>query len=58
MLLAYQRRSFATFKKVSVSKPVVDIDGDEMTKVIWDWIKEKVSFSLYLTRKIAHPPLY
>ena len=38
------KRSFATtFKKVQVAQPVVDIDGDEMTRVIWQWIKDKVS---------------
>jgi len=41
-----QKRSFASFKKVKVSKPVVDVDGDEMTKIIWAWIKEKVIESL------------
>ena len=41
MLSTTAKRSFASFKKVKVSKPVVDIDGDEMTKVIWAWIKEK-----------------
>lgn len=41
---AFSRRSFATtFKKVQVANPVVDIDGDEMTRVIWQWIKDKVS---------------
>jgi isocitrate dehydrogenase len=38
-----QKRSFASFKKVKVSKPVVDVDGDEMTRIIWAWIKEKVN---------------
>jgi isocitrate dehydrogenase len=42
MLTKIQMRSFATFKKVKVSGVVVDIDGDEMTKIIWKWIKEKV----------------
>jgi isocitrate dehydrogenase len=42
MFSQIQKRSFASFKKVKVSKPVVDIDGDEMTRVIWAWIKEKV----------------
>lgn len=37
-------RGFAsTFKKVQVANPVVDMDGDEMTRVIWNWIKERVS---------------
>ena len=28
--------------RIKVAKPVVDIDGDEMTRIIWAWIKEKV----------------
>jgi len=27
--------------KIKVTNPIVDIDGDEMTKIIWNWIKEK-----------------
>ncbi|WPT12003.1 Isocitrate dehydrogenase [NADP] cytoplasmic [Picochlorum sp. SENEW3] len=30
--------------KISVDNPVVDIDGDEMTRVIWDSIKTKLVF--------------
>jgi isocitrate dehydrogenase len=37
------KRSFATFTKVKVANPVVELDGDEMTRIIWKWIKEKVS---------------
>lgn len=29
-------------KKIVVSNPVADLDGDEMTRVIWAWIKEKL----------------
>jgi len=51
-----QKRSFASFKKVKVSKPIVDVDGDEMTRIIWAWIKEKVTrFYDYLS--LAHLPL-
>ena len=28
--------------KIKVDNPVVDMDGDEMTRIIWNWIKEKV----------------
>ena len=36
------QRNFGTsFKKVQVANPIVDIDGDEMTRVIWQWIKER-----------------
>ena len=38
----FNARNFATFKKVQVQGSVVDIDGDEMTRIIWQWIKDKV----------------
>src|SRR4051812_30133277 len=28
--------------KIQVSKPIVELDGDEMTRVIWSFIKEKL----------------
>jgi len=28
--------------KIKVTNPVVEMDGDEMTRVIWAWIKEKL----------------
>jgi len=40
MLGKVASRSFATFSKVKVAQPVVDIDGDEMTRIIWQWIKD------------------
>lgn len=33
-----------SFKKIKVDGVVVDLDGDEMTKIIWKFIKDKVSF--------------
>src|SRR5262249_10258760 len=30
--------------KIKVANPVVDIDGDEMTRIIWRLIKEKLIF--------------
>jgi len=27
-------------KKIKVANPVVDMDGDEMTRIIWQLIKE------------------
>ncbi|MGE4130616.1 MAG: NADP-dependent isocitrate dehydrogenase, partial [Bdellovibrionales bacterium] len=29
-------------KKISVKNPVVELDGDEMTRIIWDFIKKKL----------------
>jgi isocitrate dehydrogenase len=28
--------------KIKVTKPVVEIDGDEMTRIIWKWIKDQL----------------
>ena len=30
--------------KIKVTKPVVELDGDEMTRIIWKYIKEKLIF--------------
>ena len=30
--------------KIKVKNPVVELDGDEMTRVIWSFIKEKLIF--------------
>ena len=40
--LSLNKRNFATtFRKVQVANPIVDMDGDEMTRIIWQWIKER-----------------
>ncbi len=28
--------------KIQVKTPVVELDGDEMTRIIWDFIKQKL----------------
>ena len=28
--------------KIKVANPVVEIDGDEMTRIIWAWIKDQL----------------
>jgi isocitrate dehydrogenase len=28
--------------KIKVANPIVEIDGDEMTRIIWQWIREKL----------------
>ncbi|KAL9646476.1 hypothetical protein ABK040_006471 [Willaertia magna] len=30
----------STFQKIKVANPVVELDGDEMTRIIWQWIKD------------------
>ena len=39
---ALQFSTVAAGSKIKVSQPVVDLDGDEMTRVIWSLIKEKL----------------
>ncbi len=31
-------------KKIHVANPVVELDGDEMTRIIWSMIKDKLIF--------------
>jgi isocitrate dehydrogenase len=31
-------------QKIKVANPVVELDGDEMTRILWQWIKEKLIF--------------
>ena len=28
--------------KIKVANPIVELDGDEMTKIIWEWIRERL----------------
>ena len=28
--------------KIKVKNPVVDLDGDEVTRIIWQWIRERL----------------
>ena len=39
--------------KISVKNPVVELDGDEMTRVIWDFVKKKLILP-YLDLKIEY----
>jgi isocitrate dehydrogenase len=52
------RKSFATFQKVKVANPIVELDGDEMTRIIWKWIKEKVCLIFSLTATVAHSTIH
>ncbi|KRZ74221.1 Motochondrial isocitrate dehydrogenase [Trichinella papuae] len=37
-------RSASNFSKIKVENPVVELDGDEMTHIIWKFIKDKLIF--------------
>ena len=46
MLMKCDCASDSSDKRIKVAKPVVELDGDEMTRIIWANIKEKVSYQL------------
>ena len=39
--------------KIKVNNPVVELDGDEMTRIIWQFIKDKLIFP-YLDMEIKY----
>ena len=39
--------------RIKVAKPVVEMDGDEMTRIIWQMIKDKV-YKKYLTKLLLN----
>merc|ERR1712127_1101365 len=39
-----QNRCYGTDKRIAVANPVVELDGDEMTRIIWEKIKETLIF--------------
>lgn len=39
-----QQRTYSVGKRIKVANPVVELDGDEMTRIIWEAIKEKLIF--------------
>lgn len=39
------------FNKIKVKNLIVDIDGDEMTRIIWSFIREKVIAKYRFKRK-------
>ncbi|XP_055321726.1 isocitrate dehydrogenase [NADP], mitochondrial-like isoform X2 [Sitodiplosis mosellana] len=41
---ASPRRNYATAKRFVAANPVVEMDGDEMTRIIWQFIKDKLIF--------------
>src|ERR1700756_1289281 len=36
------RKASSIMAKIKVTNPVVDLDGDEMTRIIWKYIKDKL----------------
>lgn len=39
--LRFQVRKMASSHRIRVKNPIVELDGDEMTRIIWQYIKEK-----------------
>jgi isocitrate dehydrogenase len=52
-LSALPIRGFIAMKKIKVANPVVEMDGDEMTRIIWDFIKQKLIHP-YLDLKLEY----
>ncbi len=44
-------------KKITVKTPIVEMDGDEMTRVMWKMIKEKLLLP-HLDMKLAYYDLH
>merc|ERR1712179_122980 len=42
--VSLQNRGYGTDKRIAVANPVVELDGDEMTRIIWEKIKETLIF--------------
>ena len=38
----HQKKGISHMTKIKVANPVVELDGDEMTRIIWDFIKQKL----------------
>ena len=37
---ALRRSEGLTMQKIAMKTPLVEMDGDDMTRVLWTWIKE------------------
>jgi isocitrate dehydrogenase len=37
-----QWKVLSDMAKIKVKNPVVELDGDEMTRIIWEWIRERL----------------
>ena len=40
--------------KIKVANPIVDNDGDEMTRIIWQWIRERLILPYLDTVSYTH----
>jgi isocitrate dehydrogenase len=40
--ITYQNFDITKMEKIKVANPVVELDGDEMTRIIWKFIKDKL----------------
>ena len=49
-----QSRSASTASKLKVKNPIVELDGDEMTRIIWKDIKDRFIHPFVLEPRISH----
>ena len=45
--------SGAGIKKIKVTNPVVEMDGDEMTRIIWGNIKKQVDLGCFVSNNVV-----
>ncbi len=45
-------------RRIKVENPIVELDGDEMTRIIWEKIKEKVNHSAHFIIPLAHSSIF
>ena len=43
-VLTFNNNAVSDRPKIKVDNPVVELDGDEMTRIIWQMIKDKLIF--------------
>lgn len=55
--VAYVRAMSTELRKIKVKNPVVELDGDEMTRIIWKDIKDKVNSIRELDVQISNRSL-
>jgi hypothetical protein len=37
-----EQKARSLMARIKVKNPVVELDGDEMTRIIWQWIRERL----------------
>lgn len=49
--------SVSSQQKIRVKNPIVELDGDEMTRIIWQTIKDKVWDAVATVLNLVYSPV-